>query len=66
MLVDNIAYACGVREMNRWNLLMPKIEVHTNNGLNPLVLSGRVSCSSSGDRKVPYLRKIVNGVDMAA
>jgi len=35
----------------------PKTEVHTDNGLPPSVLSGRVSCSSSGDRRVPWLRK---------
>jgi hypothetical protein len=28
-----------------------------NNGLPPYVLSGRVSHSSSGDRRVPYLLK---------
>ncbi len=31
--------------------------LHTANGLPPSVLSGRVSCSSSGDRRVTYLRK---------
>ncbi len=35
----------------------PKTEVHTDNGLPPSVLSGSVSCSSSGDRRVPWLRK---------
>ncbi len=32
---------------------MPKTEVHTDNGLPPSVLSGRVNCSSSGDIRVP-------------
>jgi hypothetical protein len=32
-------------------------EVHTDNRPPPSVLSGRVSRSSSGDRKVPWLRK---------
>jgi hypothetical protein len=31
--------------------------VHTNNRLTPSVLSGRVRHSSSGDRRVPWLRK---------
>jgi hypothetical protein len=31
--------------------------VHTDNGLPPSVLSGRVSHSSFGDRTVPWLRK---------
>jgi hypothetical protein len=35
----------------------PKTEVHTDNELPPSVLSGRVSHSSSGDRRVPWLRK---------
>ncbi len=35
----------------------PKTEVHTENRLPPSVLSGRVSPSSSGDIRVPYLRK---------
>jgi hypothetical protein len=35
----------------------PKTEVHTANGLPPFVLSGRVSHSSSGYRRVPLLRK---------
>jgi hypothetical protein len=35
----------------------PKTEVHTENRLPPLVLSGRVSHSSSGDRRVPSSRK---------
>ncbi len=35
----------------------PKTEVHTDNGLPPSALSGRVSCSSSGDRRVRWLRK---------
>jgi hypothetical protein len=35
----------------------PKTEVYTNNRLPPSVLSGRVSYSSSGDRRVPWLRK---------
>ena len=41
------------------NVIMknPKIEIaklmHTFNGLPPSVLSGRVSYSSSGDRRVP-------------
>jgi hypothetical protein len=35
----------------------PKTQVHTDNGLPPSVLSGRVSHSSSGDRRVPWLRK---------
>jgi hypothetical protein len=35
----------------------PKTEVYTDNGLPPSVLSGRVSHSSSGDRRVPWLRK---------
>jgi hypothetical protein len=35
----------------------PKTEVHTTNGFPSSVLSGRVSRSSSGDRKVPYLKK---------
>jgi hypothetical protein len=35
----------------------PKTEVHTDNGLPPSVLSGRVSHSSSGDRRVPWMRK---------
>ena len=30
---------------------------YTFNGLSPSVLSGRVSHSSSGDRRVPWLRK---------
>jgi hypothetical protein len=33
----------------------PETEVHTDNGLPPSVLSGRVSCSE--DRRVPRLRK---------
>ncbi len=33
----------------------PKTEVHTNNRLPPSVLSGRVSHSCSGDRRVPWL-----------
>jgi hypothetical protein len=32
-------------------------KVHTDNGIPPSVLSGRVSHSSSGDRRVPWLRK---------
>ncbi len=45
-----------------WPLLLamvkePKTEVHTDNGLPLSVLSGRVSHSSSGDRRVPWLRK---------
>jgi hypothetical protein len=32
-------------------------EVHADNRLPPSVPSGRVSCSSSGDKKVPHLRK---------
>jgi hypothetical protein len=35
----------------------PKTEVHIENRLPPSVLSGRVSPSSSGDIRVPYLRK---------
>jgi hypothetical protein len=35
----------------------PKTEVLTDNGLPPSVLSCRVSNSSSGDRRVPWLRK---------
>ncbi len=35
----------------------PKTEVHTDNGLPPSVLFGRVIHSSSGDRRVPLLRK---------
>ncbi len=35
----------------------PKTEVHTDNGLPPSVLSGRVSCSRSRDKRVPQLRK---------
>ncbi len=35
----------------------PKAEVHTDNRLPPSVLSGRVCHSSSGDRRVPWLRK---------
>ena len=35
----------------------PKTEVHTDNGLPPSVLSGRVSRSSSGDRRVLWLTK---------
>jgi hypothetical protein len=35
----------------------PKTEVHVDNGLPPSVLSGRVSNSSSRDRRVPWLRK---------
>ncbi len=35
----------------------PKTEVHTDNGLPPSAFSGRVSCSSSGDRRVPGFRK---------
>jgi hypothetical protein len=35
----------------------PKTEMHTDNGLPPSVLSGRVSCFSSGDRRVLWLRK---------
>jgi hypothetical protein len=31
----------------------PKTEVHTDNRLPPSMLSGRVSHSSSGDRRVP-------------
>jgi hypothetical protein len=31
--------------------------MHTDNGLPPSVLFGRVSCSSSGDRIVPWLKK---------
>ncbi len=34
-----------------------KTEVHTDNGPPPSALSGRVSRSSSGDRRVPLLRK---------
>ncbi len=36
----------------------PKTEVHADNRLPPSVLSGRVSRSSSGDRRVPWLRKL--------
>ncbi len=32
-------------------------QLHTDNILPPSLLSGRVSCSNSGDRIVPYLRK---------
>jgi hypothetical protein len=35
----------------------PKTEVQSDNGLPPSVLSGRASCSTSGDRRVPHLRK---------
>ncbi len=35
----------------------PQTEVHTDNGLPPSVLSGRVCHSSSGDRRVPWLSK---------
>ncbi len=35
----------------------PKTEVHTDNILPPSVLSGRVSHSSSIDRRVPCLRR---------
>ncbi len=35
----------------------PKTEVHTDNGLPPSMPSGRVSCSSSGDRRFKWLRK---------
>ncbi len=42
----------------------PKTEVHIENKLPPCVLSGRVSPSSSGDSRVPYLRKSLS-VDMA-
>jgi len=35
----------------------PKTEVHTDNGLPSSVLSGRVSQSSYGNRRVPLLRK---------
>ncbi len=31
--------------------------MHTDNGVPPFVLSGRVSCSSSGDRTIPLSRK---------
>ncbi len=34
------------------NIDQPKIEANTNNGLPPSVLSGRLSDSSSGDRRV--------------
>jgi hypothetical protein len=35
----------------------PKTDADTDNGLPPSMLSGRVSCSNSGDRRVPWLRK---------
>ncbi len=35
----------------------PKTEAHTDNILPPSVLSGRVSHSISGDRRVPWLSK---------
>ncbi len=35
----------------------PKTEVHTDKRLPPSVLSGRVSYSTSGDRRVLWLRK---------
>jgi hypothetical protein len=35
----------------------PKTEVHTDNRLAPYVHSGRVSHSSSGDRRLPQFRK---------
>jgi hypothetical protein len=35
----------------------PNTEVPTDNGLAPSVISGRVSHSTSGDRRVPWLRK---------
>jgi hypothetical protein len=34
-----------------------KTEVHTDNGLSPSVLLGRLSHPVSGDRRVPQLRK---------
>jgi hypothetical protein len=34
-----------------------KINIIPDNGLPPSVLSGRVSHSSSGERRVPWLRK---------
>ncbi len=34
----------------------PKTEALTNNGLLPSVLFGRMSHSSSGDKRVPWLR----------
>ncbi len=37
----------------------PKTEVRTDNGLPPSMLSGRVSHSSSGDRRVPWLRESI-------
>ncbi len=40
--------------------------MHTDNVLLPSVLSGSVSRSSSGDRRVPLVEEIVSGVDMAA
>ena len=36
----------------------PKTEVHTENGLPPSVLSGRVRHSSSRDKRVPQSRKL--------
>ncbi len=37
--------------------LKPETEVHTDSRHPPSVQSGRVSHSSSGDRRVQYLRK---------
>ena len=34
-----------------------KTEVPTDNGLPPSVHSGRLTCSGSGDRRVPWSRK---------
>jgi hypothetical protein len=37
----------------------PETEVQNNNGLPPSLLSGRVSHSNSGVKRVPYWRKLI-------
>jgi hypothetical protein len=44
----------------------PKTEARTDNRLPASVLPGRVSHSSSGDRRVSIAKEIIKGMDMAA
>ncbi len=42
----------SIWESSKMGKIEPKTEVHTNNVFPPFVLSGRVSHTKSGDRRV--------------
>jgi hypothetical protein len=54
---DNKIILNCIRKLMKTKITKRVHKLHTKNGLPPSLLSGGLNCSSSGDRRVPHLRK---------